>query len=82
MTTYFRTRTILFAGGIMACLGAGCIRGTHTFSSTSVPAAQYVSVDNSLAPDFDIHSASNNLGSHAGMRTEGANGHIVALQPQ
>ncbi len=80
--TYFGTRSIIFVGGIMACFSAGCIRGTHTFSSTSVPTAQYVSIDNSRAPDFDILSASNDRKSHAEMRTESENGKIVRLQPR
>lgn len=80
MTTYFRTRSIIFVGGIMACFSAGCIRGTHTFSSALVPTTQYVSIGSSLAPDFDILSASNDRWSHAEMRTEGENGQIVRLQ--
>jgi len=73
------TRTVALMAGIMLAGSAGCITGTHTFSSTTLPTTRYVGIDNIPAPIFDIPSASRNFGPPNELAADGSNGSVVRL---
>jgi hypothetical protein len=50
-------RPIMLMAGMISVLAAGCITGTNTFSSATVPATRYCSIDDAPAPVYDIPTA-------------------------
>ncbi len=70
---------IALLAGMMVTLTAGCIGGPRTFSSTQVPAARYVSLEDRPVPVFDIPSASQNS-DISFAEDDCANGQVVSLQ--
>lgn len=48
------TRPMMLIAGIMSMTTIGCVTGTNTFSSATVPATRYCSIDDSGAPVFDF----------------------------
>jgi len=72
---------MVFLAGMMATLTAGCIGGPRTFSSTQVPAAKYVSLEDRPVPVFEIPWATQNSDMSFAEDDDCANGQVVSLQP-
>jgi hypothetical protein len=47
------TRPMMLIAGILAISTIGCVTGTNTFSSATVPATRYCSIDDTPARLFD-----------------------------
>ncbi len=47
---------LMMVTGSFLVFAAGCITGTHTFSSIGIPTTRYCSMEDRAAPVFDIPS--------------------------
>lgn len=72
--------SIVLLAGIMATLTAGCINGPRTFSSTQIPAARYVSLQDRPVPVFDMPLASQSSDVSFAENEDCANGQVVSLE--
>ena len=78
--THTGNRSIALLAGFMVTLTAGCITGPRTFSSTRVPAAKYVGLEDRPVPVFDIPSASQTSDLLLTAENDCAKGQVVSLQ--
>ena len=78
--THIGKRSIVVLAGILVTLTAGCIGGPRTFSSTHVPAAKYVSLEDRPVPEFDILTVSQNSEVSSVEDNDCAKGQIISLQ--
>ena len=75
------TRPMLLIAGIMSMTTIGCVTGTNTFSSATVPATRYCSIDDAPAPLFDFPATAERSSVTSNPDRDDASGVPISLAP-
>jgi len=75
------TRPMMLIAGIMSMTTIGCVTGTNTFSSATVPATRYCSLDDTSALLFDFPATAERSPVTSNLEGNDASGETVSLVP-
>ena len=75
------TRPGLLIAGMLSVFAVGCITGTNTFSSATVPDTRYCSIDDTRTPVFDIPATAERSLMTSNIEGKDGSGDKVSLAP-
>ncbi len=75
------TRSVMLIVGMMSISAIGCITGTNTFSSATVPATRYCSIDDTPVLETGIPAPSERSPAMSNVEGNDATGDRVSLVP-
>ena len=75
------TRPGVLIAGMLSLFAVGCITGTNTFSSSTVPVTRYCGIDETPIPVFDIPATAEHSRVIGDVEASNGSGAKVSLVP-